>query len=333
MKGCLLLLFVATAWAQEPTFKTRAHEVIIPVSVMMKTGKPVEDLNADNFLVLNDGKPQSVRMVSRDSSPLPIYAVIVLQVDDGSAPALAKIKKIASIISAYITNDMDIGQPSLAAVVTVADDVKLAQDFTADPNILEDTFAKLSATGSSSRLIDGVSFACDLLAVKNIATRRLIVLISEARDVQSRARFSDVLVKAQRDDVVIYTISYSAFTTAFTQKASDRQPPPDQPGLYDPSNQGGINLLAIPMLLAQLAKTNVADAFAQSTGGSHQKFTTLHGLETQLTVIGTEIHNRYILTFTPPESQPAGYHQLSVSVRKPGNWHVHARAGYWSTPN
>lgn len=332
MKASLILFFVIAGWAQGPTFKARTHEVIVPVSVMTKAGAPVEDLHADDFQVLNDGRPQAVRIVLSESSPLPIYAVLVLQLDDDSAPALAKIKKTASLISGYITNDMGIGQPSLAAVVNVTDEVRLAQDFTADPDVLGDTFAKLSAAGDSSRLIDGVSLACDLLAARNTATRRVIVLISGSRDAQSRAHFADVVVKAQRNDVVIYTISYSAFVTAFTQKASDRPPPPDEPGLYDPASHGGINLLAIPMLLAQLAKTNVAEAFAQSTGGSHQKFTTLRGLETQLTVIGTEIHNRYTLSFTPPEAQPPGYHELSVKIRKTGDWRVHARAGYWSAP-
>jgi hypothetical protein len=90
----LILLFTAAMLAQEPTFKTRAHEVIVPVSVMTKTQKTVEDLQADDFQVFNDRKPQLVRMVSSDSSPLPIYAVIVLQIDDGSEPALAKIKKL-----------------------------------------------------------------------------------------------------------------------------------------------------------------------------------------------------------------------------------------------
>jgi Ca-activated chloride channel family protein len=327
-----LLLFALAACGQEPTFHARTREVVIAVSVMTKLNKPVENLEAKDFQVLNDGKQQQVRMILRDSAPLPIHAVIVLQVGEGSEPALAKIKKTASVVGSYITNDMDIGAPSLAAVVTAGDEVKIAQDFTADSNILGDAFAKLSATGSSSRPIDGVSVACDLLAAKGGPARRVIVLVSESRDLQSKEHFSEVVVKAQRNDIAIYTISYSAWTTAFSERASDHPEPPSEPGRYNPDDHGGVNLLVIPTLLAQLAKTNVAEAFAQSTGGSHQKFTTLHGLETQLTVIGTEIHNRYTLAFTPSAFEPAGYHELSVQIRRPGDWRVHARTGYWSDP-
>ncbi len=328
MKRAVLFLLAAAAWAQETRFHTRVHEVVVPVSVMTKNSKPVENLSANDFVVLSDGKRQVVRMISRDSDALPVHAVIVLQTSDSSDPALAKIKKTASVITGYITNDMETGAPSLAAVVTVSDDVRMEHDFTADPGILGDVFAKLSAHGDSGRLLDGVSLACDLLAGQEPA-RRMVVLLSESRDRQSKAHFADVAAKAQKDDVVIYTLSYSAYSTAFTQKASEAQPP-DQPGLYDPSAQGGIPLLAIPLELARLAKINVAQALAQSTGGAHDKFTTLHGLETQLTAIGTEIHNRYTLTFVPPEPQAAGYHRLSVSLRRPGDLHIHARAGYWT---
>lgn len=234
MKAGVALLCTAVACSQQPTFKARIREVIVPVSVMTKFGKPVDDLQADDFVVLNDGKPQSVRMVARDSSPLPIYAVIILQLDDGSAPALAKIKKIASMISGYITNDMGIERPSLAAVVTVADDVSLVQKFTADPDILRDIFAKLVAKGNSSRITDGVNLACDLLGTSDNAARRVIVAISESRDVGSGANFSDVVVKAQRKDILIYTVSYSAFVTALTQKASDRPPAPRSTGIVRP---------------------------------------------------------------------------------------------------
>jgi Ca-activated chloride channel family protein len=333
VKWAVLLLTASAALAQEPRFQTRAHEVLVPVSVMTKNSHPVENLAASDFLVLNDGKPQAVRMISRDADPLPIYAVIVLQTNDSSDAALAKIRKTASVVSSYITNDMGTGTPSFAAVVSASDEVRIAQDFTADPGILDDVFAKIKAKGDSARLLDGVSLACDMLAARKQHARRVVVLISESRDRQSKAHFADVAMKAQKDDIVVYTLSYSAYATAFTQKASDRPPPPDEPGLYDPNNAGGggMNLLAIGAELARLAKVNIADALAQATGGGHNKFTTLHGLETQLSAIGTEIHNRYTLTFVPPEPQPAGYHRLSVSIRKSGDFHVHARAGYWTS--
>lgn len=286
---------------------------MVPVSVMTKAGKPVENLSENDFLVLNDGKLQRVRMISRDSDALAIHAVLILQINGSSEAALAKIKKTASVISNYITNDMEMGAPSLAAVVTVSDEVRIEQDFTADPNTLGEAFAKITASGDSGRLLDGVSLACDLLEKRKEPARRVIVLVSESRDRQSKAHFADVAAKAQRDDVAIYPLSYSAYTTAFTQKASELQAPPDQPGVYDPNDHGGISLLGIGMELARLAKLNIAQALAQATGGGHNKFTTLHGLETQLTAIGTEIHNRYTLMFVPPEPQPTGYHLLSVS--------------------
>ncbi len=326
----IMLSLAAAAWAQEPQFRARAHEVVVPVSVMSKTGKSVEGLVAHDFLVLSDGKPQTVRMLSRESDALPIHAVIVLEANASTDAALAKIKKTASVVSNYITNDMETGAPSVAAVIAVSDELRVLQDFTPDPDILSDVFEKISAVGDSGRLLDGVSLACDMLAARKEPARRVIVLISESRDRQSKAHFADVAAKAQNDDVVIYTLSYSAYATAFTQKASERQPPADEPGSYDPNDKGGIPLLALPLELARLAKVNIAQALAQSTGGAHEKFTTLRGLETQLTAIGTEIHNRYTLTLVPPEPQAAGYHRLSVTVRKPGNFRVHARAGYWT---
>jgi VWFA-related protein len=159
MQRGVLLLLATAVWAQEPQFGTRVNEVIVPVSVMTKSGKPVENLAAKDFSVLNDGKPQPVRLSASDASGiLPIHPVVVVQTDDGSQPALAKIKKDGSIIS-YITNDMEIGTPSLAAVVTVADEVRVAQDFTTDPNRLGDTFTKISAKRDASRLLDGVNLA------------------------------------------------------------------------------------------------------------------------------------------------------------------------------
>lgn len=62
---------------------------------MTKLNKPVEDLRAEDFELLSDGRPQTARMILRDSTPLPIYAVIVVQIAEETEPALAKVKKTA----------------------------------------------------------------------------------------------------------------------------------------------------------------------------------------------------------------------------------------------
>ena len=188
MKLGLLLLLSVAASAQEPRFQARAHEVLVPVSVMQKGDKPVESLTAKDFTVLSDGQPQAIRMIPVDSEPLPIHAVFVLETDSSSQPALAKIKKTASLISMYIANDMGTGMPSLTAVVTAADEVRVVQDFSANPDWLQNTFEKLSAEGGAARLIDGVNAACDLLAQRKEAARRVIVLIGASHDSDSKAQ-------------------------------------------------------------------------------------------------------------------------------------------------
>ncbi len=79
MKWLLLILITLAAWLQEPKFQTRLHEVVVPDSVIGKGGHLIESLTAADFVVLNDGKPQTVRLISQSSDPLPVEAVIVVQ--------------------------------------------------------------------------------------------------------------------------------------------------------------------------------------------------------------------------------------------------------------
>lgn len=330
MKWSAILLLAAGAWAQEPRFSTHAREVVVPVSVTNKDGKPVAGLEAGDFELLSDGKPQAARLISGEALPLPIHAVLVIQTSSFTDPALAKIKKTAGTVSGYITNDMDTGNPSLAAVVSTSDEVGTVQDFTSDANELKAAFQKLRSGGDGARLLDGVNLACDLLLERKDASRRVIVLIGESRDRGSKTKIAEMAAKAQQGDIAIYTLSYSAYTTAFTQKASERPEPPDQPGSYDPSNHGGANLLALALELARMAKVNTADALAEASGGRHEKFTTLRGLEAQLAAVGSDVHGRYMLTFVPPAGQEDGFHAIAVNVRGEADWKIHARSGYWS---
>ena len=253
----------------------------------------------ERFAVLNDGKPQTVRLISRDSGGLPPHAVIRARNQQLDYAALAKMKNTTlSIVSSFITNDMETGAPSLAAVVTVSDEVRIVQDFHGRSGhfgrCLRQALGKQRVRGrlprwrkSGMRSAYGEERSG---APRHCADQRVARPAEQGSFCRCRA------LKAQQDQSPFIHSPIRLSPLHLLKRPQNGNRPINRDGA-DPTGQGGINLLAIGMELARLAKVNVAEALAQATGGGHDKFTTLHGLETQLSAIGTEIHNRYTLTF------------------------------------
>src|SRR6187549_524537 len=71
---CLAAAF--TIHAQQPTFRTAVDLVHFGVAVVDKQGKPVTGLKAEDFQVLENGKPQSLKYFAagdpEDAPPLHI---------------------------------------------------------------------------------------------------------------------------------------------------------------------------------------------------------------------------------------------------------------------
>lgn len=58
--------------AQQPTFRTKVNAVTLDVTVLDKSGRPVNDLTADDFEIVEQGKPQKVEqfeLVDMDARP------------------------------------------------------------------------------------------------------------------------------------------------------------------------------------------------------------------------------------------------------------------------
>ena len=62
MRFSALSLVVATLWAQssQPTFRSRVDLLRVDVTVVDKSGAPISDLGAGDFLVKVDGQPRTV---------------------------------------------------------------------------------------------------------------------------------------------------------------------------------------------------------------------------------------------------------------------------------
>ena len=109
----------------------------------------------------------------------------------------------------------------------------------------------------------------------------------------------------QPTGVTVYSLSYSAYLTPFTTRPEDYQP-----------TGGGLFITEI----ARLAKGNTVKTLTEMTGGARFGFETKAKLENNLIRLGTEIHNRYLLSFTPQLERAPQFHRLHVEIKdQPGS--------------
>lgn len=132
-------LFAGFLFAQQPTIRTTVPLVTVPVSVTDSHARSIYGLEASDFVLLDDGKPRPVRVDVVDYGLAPVALVTAVQTSGMSLSALAKIRKVGSMITGAV-----VGANGEGAVLTFGDEVKLAQDFTADPDLVEKAFVRSS---------------------------------------------------------------------------------------------------------------------------------------------------------------------------------------------
>ncbi len=144
--------------------------------------------------------------------------------------------------------------------------------------------------------------------------QRVILLLSETRDHGSRTPVRAVVRKIGRSDVVVYSLAFS----------------PARGDLFDFSGAGGSADLLAPLRMAiQAVRRNTAAAIPKMTGGRYLRFNHGKQFDAELGQLANQVHNRYVLSFQPPDPAP-GFHQLRVTLSRPLQARVLARTNYWA---
>jgi VWFA-related protein len=310
----LTLLPWLVAAQQSPTIRTEVPLVMAPVTVTDAKGHYIDGLTAGDFVLTDNQMPRPFQLDTSDATLIPISIVAVVQINNYAGAVVAKLHKVGSMIQPLIT-----GKRGDAAVLAFDEKVWTVQDFTSDPSQIEHALEEIQPSAElQARMVDAVAGAVHRLAQPPTSRRKVILLISEAKDRGSKGKLADVLQAAQRENITIYSASYSAYTAAFTAKPEDLPPP-----------EGG-NLLTIFTELGRMGKANAAETFARYTGGRHFSFAKQSSLEKAIAGVGAELHSQYLLSFTPAKSDEAGYHSIEVKLRDRPDAKVRTRPGYWA---
>ena len=344
MRLAALALAAATLLAQEPDtrFDAQTRLVQVPVTVTDAKGKFVDGLEVEDFVLLDNGKPvERAAIDTIATGTAPIAIVIAIQSSGISTAALAKIRKIGSMIQPLITGDR-----GCAAVVSFASRVRWLTECTNDAGKLTDAFWRLQpGEEKAGRMLDAVSEGIERLNRRS-GSRRVLLLISESRDRGSDAGFEATLKAAQASAIVVYAATYSAFKTAMTAKPSDTAPvylparpespraqagsPPGREHVPIPPAAQQADILGGLTELSRLSQPETTLLLAEATGGLTLPFTRQKALEEAIEKLSAELHSQYVLSFAPVAAAEESYHRLEVRLRRGGKYQVRARPGYWA---
>jgi Ca-activated chloride channel family protein len=209
-----VLLLIAPAAAQEPSFRSTASElVVLPVVVTDKQGRYVSDVARERFAVYDNGRPVPIELFTNQDTPVTVG--LIIDASSSMGPKLGEVLA-ASLAFARSSNPED----ELFAL-RFNDDVRDAvagHRFlrAGDLVALETAVASLRPDGRTA-LYDALVAGFDRL-MEGSRPRKVLVVVSDGGDNASEATLERVLVRARSSNAAIYTIGL------FDDEDLDRNP-------------------------------------------------------------------------------------------------------------
>ena len=181
-----------------------SNEVNVIFTVTDKHGRFIKDLTQNEFKVLDNNRQQSIRDFKAQTD-LPLRIGLLIDASNSIRDRFLFEQQAAiEFLQQTIRRDKD------KAFVLAFDEVpEVTQDFTSDKDQLTKGI-KLIRPGGGTAMWDAVFYACrdKLMRLKEDSpVRRVIVLVSDGDDNQSRVLRQEAIDMAQRANVLIYTIS------------------------------------------------------------------------------------------------------------------------------
>jgi VWFA-related protein len=317
-------------------FAISTINILVPVTVRDRDGKFVSGLSPLDFALFDNGKRQQI---TEDVATHPISLVVAVQANSGMEQILPNVRKIGSLL-----NDLVLGESGEIAVMQFDHRIQTLTNFTSNPDEIGEALKKLKQGSATSKLNDAAMQAVNMLRNRPANRKRVLLLVSEARDYGSEINVREVLTAMEFANVVVFSVDVSHLMTSLTGKTEPNRPNPVPPEarFYPGGNIGTINMDSqtaqlgtyVPLFKEIFAQVkgifikNPLEVFTRYTGGREYGFMTQKGLEQAVADIGQELHSQYLLTYRPNNMLEGGFHDISVTVLKP-DLKVTARDGYW----
>jgi len=288
-----------SAQAQQPTetmefrgetLSVDVQRVNVLFTVANGKGKLITNLRREDFNVFEDERLQQISNFSTETD-LPLNIAVLI---DSSGSVREKLRFEQQAATKFFHSAVRQGKDKVF-IMSFDTAATLLQDYTDDPALLSQTLRKIIPGGATS-LYDAVVEAAGKLARQK--GRRVIIVLSDGLDNSSHASLAKTLEAAQKQDVIVYTVSTNSI---------DGDDPQEQ----------------------KIGDTNLG-RLATATGGHAFVPVKLQELLPAFLRISDELRSQYSLAYPPTNANRDGtYRQIRVvAARK--SYKIRCRTGYFA---
>ncbi len=283
---------------EEPTFSSNVQVVNLLATVRTKKSEIVSDLAKDDFSLVEDGRPQTIRYFARETDlPLTIGLMVdtsmsqlhVLDAERGASfrfldQVLRENKDHVFIMQ------FDLTVQTRQALTGSRRDLDQALTMVDTPTRSE----LRSQYGGGTLLFDSLVDAANDVMKKQQGRKALIVL-SDGGENGSDATLSDAIEAGQRAETLIYTIMYS---------------------------DGGYNGDG----------KNIMQRLAKETGGAYFEVSKKLSIDQVYALIQEDLRSQYSIGYVSDRpAAGAEFRKIQLTVKRPGLV-VQCRDRYWAGP-
>jgi VWFA-related protein len=312
-------LVCGVALSQETILRSQSNLVLIPTLVKDREGGIVYGLQANDFIMEDDGVEQPARL---DEAPegQPISLVVAIQRGRRASYEFPRMRGLNSMLDPLFA----LGTARVA-VVEFDSRVEITRNFTQDASLVADDLRNLQPGDDGAVILDAIGSSVNLLKQEPEGRLRVLLLISETRDHGSHVKIEDAVAAVGQSNSLMYALAFSPALSNILDTGR---------GTNKNEMHPGIDFLELLNLTAQAMRKNVPSTIASMTGGEYELFATRKKFEVRMNDFTNHLHSRYLLSYAPKSPHP-GLHQVRVRLRaqpkeKGSEDTVLARSSYWA---
>jgi VWFA-related protein len=294
------------------TLKVNVNVVQLFYNVKDKKGALIPNLTKDDFEILEDGKPQTIKYFAAESN-LPLTLGILID----SSPSQTRVLDMEKQVGGQFLDDI-LREKDLAFVIGFDVDIDLLQDFTSSTRLLKQAMNSAhiggggsgaggipglgggtvpSTRGCCTMLYDAVYLAAHDELAQQVG-RKAMILLTDGEDEGSKLKIQDAIEAAQKSDSICYVLLIA-----------------DRNGTWMGFGGGEMNKL-----------TKETGGRVIEVGNNFDK------LKQGFNQIASELRSQYNVGYTPTNNKLDGTFRKVEIRAKNKDYKIQARTGYYAVP-